>query len=589
MTQHPDDVKVLFLAGKGRSGGTLLASLLGQLPGFFNIGELNRLWDWGLVSNHRCGCGRPVQACPTWNAILEDADALLAGTDLVPLASARIDLAQAAVVRWPSVLKLLAAKPGVHPRWPELDRYTLASSAVYRSIIKLTGARVIIDSSRLPIEPIGLGLVPGVDVRVAQVIRDPRAVVYSWRRSRLLTDRDVEEYMPKFSASYSTLSWTARNLVVEAIRRRGPVPTIQYDEIARDPAAVLRRLADFVGEPAGDMEFLTSAHATLAPTHSVGGNPVRMTSGAITIEPDEEWRHAISGRDRTVGTLLALPLLRRYGLPVRSASSAAASSPAPSDPAPAPAPAPGGGHGLPTLTTNAWLRFDAIRHNLRIAAPSTVLEIGAGEGGIGAWLASRFDYRGVEPDADSRATARARIEAAGRGEMVGDLDDLDGQRFDLACAFEVLEHIEDDVHALEQWREFIQPAGWLLLSVPAHQDRFSPRDELVGHYRRYERDGLTERLEATGFSVVRFSSYGAGLGNALERLRDIMARRAGRQVTESGSAEERSEGSGRYLQPKKRIAGLVYASVAAPGRLLQTPFARTDIGTGYVVLARRSA
>lgn len=577
MTQPPDevtaddvaadDVKVLFLAGKGRSGGTLLASLLGQLPGFFNIGELNRLWDWGLVSNHRCGCGLPVQECPTWQAILEEADSLLAGTALPPLSSARIDLAQAAVVRWPSVLRLLRAKPGVHPGWEVLDRYTAASSAVYRSIAKITGARIIVDSSRLPIEPIGLGLIPGVDVRVAQIIRDPRAVVYSWRRSRRLTDRDVEEYMPKFSASYSTLSWLARNLVVEAIRRRGPVPTFQYDDIARDPAEVLRRLADFVGEPAGDMAFLTSEQATLAPTHSVGGNPVRMTSGAIIIEPDEEWRGAISRGDRAVGTLMALPLLRRYGLPIRSKSAA---------------------QPMPTLTTNAWLRFDAIRHNLQIAKPRTVLEIGAGEGGIGAWLAHRYDYRGVEPDADSRATAHGRIASAGRGHVVEQLTDLGDQRFDLACAFEVLEHIDDDVKALEQWREYLQPAGWLLLSVPAHQDRFSPRDELVGHFRRYERDVLTDRLEQAGFSVVTFSSYGAGLGNALERGRDIMARRAGRRVTASGTAEERSGSSGRYLQPKRRAAGLIYASVAAPGRLLQLPFARTDIGTGYVVLAHRS-
>src|ERR1700675_5160761 len=86
-----NDVKVLFLAGKGRSGGTLLASLLGQLPGFFNIGELNRLWDWGLVSNFRCGCGLPVQECPTWHAILEEADRLEPG--VAPLTTARIDLA----------------------------------------------------------------------------------------------------------------------------------------------------------------------------------------------------------------------------------------------------------------------------------------------------------------------------------------------------------------------------------------------------------------------------------------------------------------------------------------------------------------
>ena len=75
----------------------------------------------------------------------------------------------------------------------------------------------------------------------------------------------------------------------------------------------------FVGEPAGDLEFLTSATATIAPTHSVGGNPVRMTSGAIKIEPDEEWQHDIAPRDRVVATAIALPLLHRYGLPVRSA------------------------------------------------------------------------------------------------------------------------------------------------------------------------------------------------------------------------------------------------------------------------------
>ncbi|HTK16203.1 MAG TPA: hypothetical protein VL769_07405 [Acidimicrobiia bacterium] len=317
--QRSSDVKVLFLAGKGRSGGTLLASLLGQLPGFFNVGELNRLWDWGLVSNHHCGCGLPFQECPTWHAILEDADARLEGTGIPPLATARIDLAQADVVRWPRTLRLLRAKPGNHPRWESLDRYTTASSAVYRSIAKVTGARVVVDSSRLPIEPVSLGLVPGVDVRIAQLVRDPRAVVYSWKRAdRLLADRENPEYMPRFSATFSTVSWLARNLVVEIIRRRRPVELVQYDAMAREPGAILRALAALVDEPAGEMEFLVSRTATLVPTHSVGGNPVRMTSGAIAIEPDEEWRRKISRRDRVIGTLLALPLLRRYGLPVRS-------------------------------------------------------------------------------------------------------------------------------------------------------------------------------------------------------------------------------------------------------------------------------
>jgi len=582
--QQPGDVKVLFLAGKGRSGGTLLASLLGQLPGFFNIGELNRLWDWGLVSNFRCGCGRPVQECPTWHAILEEADHLLDGRAIAPLATALIDLAQASVVRWPKMWALLRARPGVPSNWEELDRYTAASSAVYRSIAKLTGARVIVDSSRLPIEPVALGLVPDVDVRVAQVIRDPRAVVYSWKRSRLLTDRDTTEYMPKFSASFSTTSWLARNLVVEAIRRRGPVEVVQYDEMARDPAAVLRRLADFAGESAGAMEFLTSETATIAPTHSVGGNPVRMTSGAIAIEPDEEWRTSLARRDRVVATAIALPLLHRYRLPIRSAAGDSRSAPN----------RPGADHNvalpaLPTLTTNAWLRFDAIRKALRIAQPRAVLEIGAGEGGLGTWLARHYTYTGVELDDRSRSAAEARIAANGHGEIKAQLSDVTQRNFDLACAFEVLEHIADDEAALRQWREYLRPSGWLLLSVPAHPDDFGAADELVGHYRRYERDMLSRRLEDAGFEIVRFASYGAGLGHALQRVRNLLARRVlARRGGQGETPEQRTSGSGRLFQPRRVVSAVACATVAAPARLAQAPFATSDLGTGYVVLARHS-
>jgi SAM-dependent methyltransferase len=590
--QQPGDVKVLFLAGKGRSGGTLLASLLGQLPGFFNIGELNRLWDWGLVSNFRCGCGLPVQECPTWHAILDQADELLEGRGIAPLTAARIDLAQASVVRWPNMLRLLRARPGEQATWDALDRYTAASSAVYRAIAHVTGARVVVDSSRLPIEPVALGLVPGVDVRIAQVVRDPRAVVYSWKRSKITTDRDTGEYMPKFSASYSTTSWLARNLVVEAIRRRGPVEVVQYDAIARDPAAVLRRLADFVGEPAGAMEFLTSETATIAPTHSVGGNPIRMTSGAITIEPDEEWRSGIAPRDRVVATAIALPLLHRYGLPVRSA--AGVTPPDPAQPAEAHNAGPAAENnptfgGLPTLTTNAWLRFDEIRKGLRIAQPTAVLEIGAGEGGLGSWLARHYTYTGVELDDQSRAAAEARIAADGHGTINAQLTDVADRDFDIVCAFEVLEHIEDDALALKQWREYLRPSGWLLLSVPAHQDHYGAADELVGHYRRYERDTFRTRLENAGFAVVRFSSYGAGFGHVLQRARNGLAARVLANKGEEGDTpEERTSGSGRLFQPRRVATAIACATVAAPARLVQAPFARSDLGTGYVVLARRS-
>lgn len=244
---------------------------------------------------------------------------------------------------------------------------------------------------------------------------------------------------------------------------------------------------------------------------------------------------------------------------------------------------------MPVLSTNAWLRFDAIRGSVRRARPRTVLEIGAGEGGLGAWLARHYSYTGIEPDAGSRLTADARLAAVGRGRVVETLPAGDTEHFDLVCAFEVLEHIVDDAGALRTWHDYVAPGGWLLLSVPAHADQFGPHDELAGHIRRYERDELTGRLQAAGFEVVQLRSCGAGLGTLLQFVRDTLARRSAKAAVRDGSLEERTSASGRYIQPHARLAAFACAAAALPGRLAQLPFAQSNVGTGFVVLARRSS
>src|SRR5690348_2310353 len=102
----------------------------------------------------------------------------------------------------------------------------------------------------------------------------------------------------------------------------------------------------------------------------------------------------------------------------------------------------------PPLTITAWLRFDAINAAIETARPRRVLEVGAGEGALGTWLTERCDYTGVEPDAQSRAVAADRVSTA---HVLAKLPD-DGA-YDLVCAFEVLEHIDDDVSALESWHQ----------------------------------------------------------------------------------------------------------------------------------------
>lgn len=243
----------------------------------------------------------------------------------------------------------------------------------------------------------------------------------------------------------------------------------------------------------------------------------------------------------------------------------------------------------PPLTTAAWLRVDAVRRALDRVRPARVLEVGAGRGAMGWRLARRASvYVGLEPDPASYAVAAERLAGVPGAEVRnGDVGALaPDELFDLVCAFEVLEHVEDDAGELRRWAAHLRPGGWLLLSVPAHQARFGPTDEAVGHVRRYDRAPLLATLGAGGFEAVEVTSWGAGAGHALEWARDRITTR--RPAPSTASQQERTAGSGRFLQPSSRVAGAVTAVAAAPGRLLQRPFAGTDRGVGWVVLARRT-
>jgi SAM-dependent methyltransferase len=231
----------------------------------------------------------------------------------------------------------------------------------------------------------------------------------------------------------------------------------------------------------------------------------------------------------------------------------------------------------PALTLSAWLRYDVVARLLRRVGPvERVVEVGPGRGAVGVRLAERAaTYTGYEPDEASAAVAATRVDV-----VHGLLPESGAGDVDLLCAFEVLEHIDDDVAALRSWATHVKPGGWVLLSVPAFAERFGPTDAYVGHFRRYDPDILRERLVAAGLDPVELRPYGWGLGNVLERARDAITKRK----TAAASVEERTAASGRFLQPPDAL-GVATAVAAAPFRLLQR--ARPDAGVGLVALARK--
>jgi SAM-dependent methyltransferase len=101
---------------------------------------------------------------------------------------------------------------------------------------------------------------------------------------------------------------------------------------------------------------------------------------------------------------------------------------------------------------------------------------------------------------------RARGADAMHG-MIGALPCADA-RFDLVCAFDILEHVADDEGALRELARVSAPGATLLLSVPLHPGAWTAFDEFVGHCRRYEPAAIRALLAAHGFLLERSAIYG---------------------------------------------------------------------------------
>lgn len=80
--------------------------------------------------------------------------------------------------------------------------------------------------------------------------------------------------------------------------------------------------------------------------------------------------------------------------------------------------------------------------------------------------------------------------------------------FDLVCALDIVEHVDDDASAFRELARVASPGATLLLSAPLHAARWNAFDDFVGHRRRYEPEQLRATLAAHGFTVMQSAVYG---------------------------------------------------------------------------------
>lgn len=314
---------VIYVAGSGRSGSTLLERTLGEITGFVNVGELIDLFRRVVPEGERCGCGEPFGSCPFWTGV---GHGVLDGWD--PGSVDAVRRLQLRVARQRHMPRLM------FPRWAgsgfnrALREYGARYRDLYTAIAEQGDAQYVVDASKWPVQALALYRA-GLDVRVIHLIRDPRGVAHSLGKANIVRPHALGQPDVMFheSSMGAAARWLACQTESDALARCGlPVVSMRYEDFVADPRAQVRSALRSLELRPDDswLSHIGDGRVSLHSSHGLSGNPSRFRAGDIVLRTDLTWRTEMRRRDQLLVTAVAFPQMLKHQLvrpPVESRSS----------------------------------------------------------------------------------------------------------------------------------------------------------------------------------------------------------------------------------------------------------------------------
>lgn len=305
-------IKVVFIGGSARSGSTILDRVLGNVNGFFSVGELRLIWKEGIAHNYRCGCGKPFHSCSFWSAVIDEVFGGFKNVNTSPL----LDLWRF-VDRTRNIPRLA---------FPSLQSPTFRSAyteyidiltQLYRAIHRYAEGKIIVDSSKALSHLLLINSIKEIDLKVIHLVRDSRAVAFSMQRKKRnpASSRKEDLYMGRQGVLASARDWSVANGLISLFARSFQYYTLlKYEDFVNQPQEALHRVLVALNLLSPEIDFFVDEQTiSLAPNHMVSGNPIRFHQGEVELRPDIAWKREMPLPRRLALTALTWPLLLKYG------------------------------------------------------------------------------------------------------------------------------------------------------------------------------------------------------------------------------------------------------------------------------------
>jgi hypothetical protein len=300
---------IVYIAGSGRSGSTLLERMIGAIDGFANVGELLDL-TWRVAPRDEvCGCGARFSQCGFWSAVGRRA---FGGWEPVVLDA--VYLQQRQVARQRYLAHLLLARRRSHFA-ARIDAYASSYATITSAVAAEASASSVVDASKWPAIALALHR-GGIDVRVIHLVRDVRGVAHSLSRDDITRPHagSGDSVMFHHPPAGGAARWLLTQTEVDLMAARGVRTTrLLYSDLVAEPSAALRRCLGELGLeiPAGGLDHVQDRTVHLGPSHGLSGNPSRFRHGTVVLHPDDRWQHEMLNRDKVLAAAIGFPQLIR--------------------------------------------------------------------------------------------------------------------------------------------------------------------------------------------------------------------------------------------------------------------------------------
>ncbi len=294
-------MKILYIMGYGRSGSTLLDTVLSDHPSVFGAGELCNLI--GAMDVHRsyCACGVRSAQCPFWLKVRQDWSRVAGG------------IVENEYLRLQTRLYRYWLRPRLGDQL--MTRYLSQTRALFEAIAETSDGSTIVGSSRAPLRALALSCMGGIEFRVIHLVRDVRGVACSTMKSwEPDPEAGIVAALPAERPTVAAAKWMLTNAIANRIRTLlgDRAILVRYEDFVTNPSITLQRISAFTGLDFEPVAAKLTHGGEFRAKHTIEGNRLRMQA-RIQLRPDVRWKSELSSVQKRFLPLLASPVAWNYG------------------------------------------------------------------------------------------------------------------------------------------------------------------------------------------------------------------------------------------------------------------------------------